>query len=359
MRKSYFWFTLVELIVSISILAILWGIAFVSFIGYTERSRDWVRVSDLESITKLLELYKIDNWSFPIPTNWVPVTYSWAAIWVQWTFWEDILSKIKNKWAELKDPSTGTEYSYSLLNTLDEYQLWTIFESDLLSDSINLESYANGSNLAYAYLEWNFNGIWARTYTWGLNYIFALPSITASYLWTDWDIVDILSNNWLSYPDWNNLPFSYKNTKFNVMWWYSSIAWIEANKLEVYTTNNLAVLTSTDISSETERITLLSEIQNSYSWALNSWDSTLKEALVTPVTPVTQETKDVAIKVVNKLLSSSIISNTDLFALNEFSWDTFVTDENLPPPPQNNINPNYVITFQEPEWQTYSCPTCQ
>jgi len=44
------WFTLVELIVVITILAILWSIAFISLQGYSADARNSKRTSDLNSL---------------------------------------------------------------------------------------------------------------------------------------------------------------------------------------------------------------------------------------------------------------------------------------------------------------------
>ena len=48
-------FTLVELIVVITILAILWTIAFISFAWYSKNSRDSVRIADMNNIEKIFE----------------------------------------------------------------------------------------------------------------------------------------------------------------------------------------------------------------------------------------------------------------------------------------------------------------
>ena len=49
-------FTLVELIVTITILAILWTIAFILFQGYLRDARDSVRLSDFKNIQKAFSL---------------------------------------------------------------------------------------------------------------------------------------------------------------------------------------------------------------------------------------------------------------------------------------------------------------
>ncbi|PZM86457.1 hypothetical protein DLH72_00875 [Candidatus Gracilibacteria bacterium] len=60
-------FTIVELIVVITILAILSTIAFISLSDYTGKSKDAVRMSDLKNIQKVLQLYETKNSSYPEP----------------------------------------------------------------------------------------------------------------------------------------------------------------------------------------------------------------------------------------------------------------------------------------------------
>ena len=58
-------FTLVELLVVISIIGILSGLLFANFGGVREKSRDGVRKSDLGHIQSALELYRADQGSYP------------------------------------------------------------------------------------------------------------------------------------------------------------------------------------------------------------------------------------------------------------------------------------------------------
>ncbi len=53
-------FTLVELIVVITILAILWTIAFIAMESYSKSSRNSVRISDMSKIKSSLEFFYID-----------------------------------------------------------------------------------------------------------------------------------------------------------------------------------------------------------------------------------------------------------------------------------------------------------
>jgi len=67
--RNYHGFTLVELIVVITILVILGTIAFVSLSGYSGSARDGSRVSDLTNLKKSLELANIKTGSYPTPTD--------------------------------------------------------------------------------------------------------------------------------------------------------------------------------------------------------------------------------------------------------------------------------------------------
>ncbi|MDP2091273.1 MAG: prepilin-type N-terminal cleavage/methylation domain-containing protein, partial [Candidatus Gracilibacteria bacterium] len=69
-------FTLVELIVVITILAILGTIAFVSLQGYSSNARDSVRTSDLSRMKSTLELYNLDAGNYPQPSEVTVITYS-------------------------------------------------------------------------------------------------------------------------------------------------------------------------------------------------------------------------------------------------------------------------------------------
>ena len=84
------WFTLVELIVVITILAILWTIAFISLQWYSSQARDSKRIADIQNIKTSLELFSINTWKYPIPDNKQEVSYSWEILWYQWTVWDNV-----------------------------------------------------------------------------------------------------------------------------------------------------------------------------------------------------------------------------------------------------------------------------
>ena len=79
-------FTLVELIVVITILAILWTIAFLSLQWYSRDARNSKRTAELEMIEKSLALFYTNKWFYPDSNNPTNITYSWTTAWSQWTF---------------------------------------------------------------------------------------------------------------------------------------------------------------------------------------------------------------------------------------------------------------------------------
>lgn len=82
-RKYIAGFTLVELIVVITILIILGTIAFVSLGGFSGSARDSSRVSDLTSISKGMDITYIKQGTYPAPSGAISVTFSGATVWNQ------------------------------------------------------------------------------------------------------------------------------------------------------------------------------------------------------------------------------------------------------------------------------------
>ena len=75
-KPKFHGFTLVELIVVITILAILGTIGFLSIGGYSSRARDSARVTDIAQIQKSLDLSVVTLGDYPTPDNAFGVTYS-------------------------------------------------------------------------------------------------------------------------------------------------------------------------------------------------------------------------------------------------------------------------------------------
>lgn len=65
MRKSRSGFTIVELLIVIVVIGILAAITIVAYNGVQDRALETRRLSDMTTITKALELYKIQNGEYP------------------------------------------------------------------------------------------------------------------------------------------------------------------------------------------------------------------------------------------------------------------------------------------------------
>jgi prepilin-type N-terminal cleavage/methylation domain-containing protein len=62
-------FSLVELLITITVLGILASISFVSLQGYVINSRDALRITDLKNISNALSTFEITHEEYPLPSN--------------------------------------------------------------------------------------------------------------------------------------------------------------------------------------------------------------------------------------------------------------------------------------------------
>ena len=263
-------FTLVELIVVITILAILWTIAFISLQWFSRDARNSTRSSDLKNIEKVLYLYQLRQSEFPLPSNDVEITYSWAEVWTQWTFWEDTRKLLGSQWQISNvptDPLTWSEYTYSRLNTKNEMQLAAVFEWDLSLNQLN-NSYADWVYWTTK-ITWNYNGQVAKTWDCTSLTVLAVPSIIS------WDLSiptleSIISNKNLLYNKSKWLPASYS-------WsiWFSEISLIDKltlvndGKIEAYT------WTCDDLNNIGVQDIFIDKVKEAYDWTEIEWEDAI------------------------------------------------------------------------------------
>lgn len=149
-------FTLVELIVVITILAVLATVGFISMTGYSQNSRDSVRLSDIKSITKTFEIQKTKDVKLPLPEYKIDIIADGNIIQYQWHLSEQILANnnIHGGW---KDNLTGEYFWYSVNPQQNKFQIITFLEnqkenvytSKVFADNSNkyIQTWWNGLNI--------------------------------------------------------------------------------------------------------------------------------------------------------------------------------------------------------------------
>ncbi len=121
------WFTFVELIISITIIVILWAIWFSSYIWYISDSRDSQRKSDLSQISSSLKIYKQKRWYYWNPWDYFNITYSWTTVALQWKLNTNVHIDSLEKLP--LDPDNQVAYSFSITTNKQEFELAATLEN--------------------------------------------------------------------------------------------------------------------------------------------------------------------------------------------------------------------------------------
>lgn len=183
-------FTLVELIVVITILAILGTIAFLSLQWYSQDARDSSRVSDINNIQTSLELFSLKTGKYPLPDNAQDVTYSGGTItlWNQGSIGESVTQQLSRQLNEKPtDPLYETEYVYSTLDNRSQYEVMSVYESLAQTPLLNTSYAVTPSSVK---IDGTYNGLYIKNG----NYIVPTPSIiTAEALPLDFNGTSIAS----------------------------------------------------------------------------------------------------------------------------------------------------------------------
>ncbi len=142
MRKPILWFTLVELIVVITIVGILSTVGFVSYSWYLTWARDSNRYSQLTKLSDSLQTYAATK-SLPLPDDYIEITSSGSenTIAYQGYVWNDVLETIDytNGW---KDPKDDSYFTYYLTKDRKKLQLLALMEEEIVRSSLTNNSYA-------------------------------------------------------------------------------------------------------------------------------------------------------------------------------------------------------------------------
>lgn len=123
-------FTLVELIVVITILAVLGTLWMLSFWSYISNSRDASRISNLRTLEKQLNLQFATTNLYVKPDTSVEVRADTSVIRYQWELWTNALEQLWmsdiDSW---KDPLNSSFYTYTVSSNYKQYQLAAFLES--------------------------------------------------------------------------------------------------------------------------------------------------------------------------------------------------------------------------------------
>lgn len=141
-------FTLVELIVVVTILAILSTIWFVAFSGYLEGVRDTNRISQMKNIHDGIITYVADSNTLPIPDDYVEVRLNSKVIWYQWYAWDNIVSKIEFS-TEWIDPKESVYFTYA--TDKKDFALMAFLEEEDWFDALSLWNSVLAANYSNRY----------------------------------------------------------------------------------------------------------------------------------------------------------------------------------------------------------------
>jgi prepilin-type N-terminal cleavage/methylation domain-containing protein len=184
-----FWkpaFTLVELIVVITIIWILSTVGFVSYSGYLLGARDSNRISQMVKIGDALQVYSTRK-SLPLPDDYIEVNASWSVIGYQGEVGSDTLETIDYTNGG-KDPKDEEYFSYFLNSNRKLFQLMAMMEEQSNATSLS-------TNMTYAV---DYENRYPRVYgkkLWIL--IQAITNIPIHKLKTlVWDAFDIVNEAW-------------------------------------------------------------------------------------------------------------------------------------------------------------------
>lgn len=165
MHKQKQGFTLVELIVVITILAILATIWFISLQWYSIDTRNSSRLTDVKVVQKWLELTLLKTWVIPIPDQErIEIISNWEVIWYQWYFWTEARKNLTISNTPI-DPLDKTYYTYTTNVALTGYQLLVFLETGWQTNLWLKEVHAWEIDYSTRKLKSFWNQLWTLLFT--------------------------------------------------------------------------------------------------------------------------------------------------------------------------------------------------
>ena len=138
-------FTLVELIVVVTIIAILGTVWFVSYSNYLVWARDSNRISQLTKISDALQVFSTTR-SLPLPDNNIQITVTgtgWSLVGYQGELGETVLQSIDFTNGG-RDPKDSTFFTYYLSQDRTSFQILAFMEEQTTLQTVGVNTtYAN------------------------------------------------------------------------------------------------------------------------------------------------------------------------------------------------------------------------
>ena len=136
-------FTLVEIVVTATILVILTSIGFYSYTQNISDARDSARITDIIALSAQLSLYKTERWAYPFPWDRFNLLNGSIIVWFQGRMNNNVALSTASGKLPL-DPELDIPYFYSTTSNRQEYQLaWSL----------------ENSNSPYTILRWDYRSV--------------------------------------------------------------------------------------------------------------------------------------------------------------------------------------------------------
>ncbi len=133
LSKSIKWFSLVELLVVITILAIISVVAYTNFGGSTDKAKNSKRLSDVTSIETALQTFYQEKNYYPMPSSSWSDNVWWYSSWAsEWARASNTFNSIKN-WNQI-DSITQAYWWWIVYNTNHKNIIWAkwVMDSNVL-----------------------------------------------------------------------------------------------------------------------------------------------------------------------------------------------------------------------------------
>ena len=126
-------FTLVELIVVVTIIAVLWTIGTIAYTNGASDMRDAVRITQITELHNWLTSYSL-NKILPDPAEKLDILADGKIIWYQWDLWKNLINTI-NFSGDALDTKTWDFFTVLMNKTKNKFQILSYLENQLESQT--------------------------------------------------------------------------------------------------------------------------------------------------------------------------------------------------------------------------------